>query len=215
MASATCGDQLGGLAGRQRSLGQPLGEALPLDEAHREVMLALVLADLEDRHDARMVEVGRRLGLGVEALDVGLVGELAGEDHLERDGAVEADLPGLEDDAHAAAGDLADDLVVAEVADAGGFGRAGCGRWILPEHRGGGLIVGRLGLVARRIAHRRHGVVLMDYIGRRSRTTVGCGPNGTNVGASETMDCGRTPWAFGPSRLSLGCSLIFIASSAC
>ena len=49
-------------------------------------MLALVLADLEDRHDARMVEVGGRLGLGVEALDVGLVGELAGEDHLERDG---------------------------------------------------------------------------------------------------------------------------------
>ena len=88
-------------------------------------MLALVLADLVDRHDARMVEVGRRLGLGVEPLDVGLVGELAGEDHLERDGPVEADLPRLEDDAHAAAGELADDLVVAEVADAGGFGCVG------------------------------------------------------------------------------------------
>ena len=87
-------------------------------------MLALVLADLVDRHDARMVEVGGRLGLGVEPLDVGLVGELAGEDHLERDGPVEAHLPGLEDDAHAAAGDLADDLVVAEVADAGRFGTA-------------------------------------------------------------------------------------------
>ena len=83
-------------------------------------MLTLVLADLVDRHDPRMIEVGRRLGLGVEALDVGLVGELAGQDHLEGDGAVEADLPGLEDDAHAAAGDLADDLVVAEVADADG-----------------------------------------------------------------------------------------------
>ena len=80
-----------------------------------------------------MVEVGRRLGLGVEALDVGLVGELAGEDHLERDGAVEAHLPGPEDDAHAAAGDLADDLVVAEVADVrwcGGPspGRCGCAK---------------------------------------------------------------------------------------
>ena len=95
-------------------------EALPLDEAHAEVMLALVLADLVDRHDAGMVEVGGGLGLGVEPLDVGLVGELAGEDHLERDGPIQADLPGLEDDAHAAAGDLADDLVVAEVADAGG-----------------------------------------------------------------------------------------------
>ena len=119
MASATLHHQLGRLAGRQRAVGQPLGEALPLDEAHREVMLALVLADLVDRHDARVVEVGRGLGLGVEALDVGVVGELAGQDHLQGDGAVEAHLPGLEDDAHAAAGDLADDLVVAEVADPG------------------------------------------------------------------------------------------------
>ena len=52
-------------------------------------------------------------------LHVGVVGELPGEDHLERDFAVEAYLPGLEDHAHAAARDLADDLVVAEVADAG------------------------------------------------------------------------------------------------
>ena len=93
MASADFQDQVGRLARRQRSVGQRLRQALPLDEAHREIMLALVLADLVDRHDARMVEVGRRLGLGVEPLDVGLVGKLAGEDHLERDGAVEADLP--------------------------------------------------------------------------------------------------------------------------
>ena len=91
----------------------------PSTKPMREIMLALVLADLEDRHDARMVEVGRRLGLDVEAADVGLVGELAGEDHLQRHRPVEAHLPGLEDDAHAAAGQLADDLVIAEVADAG------------------------------------------------------------------------------------------------
>ena len=76
------GHQRGRLAGRQRPVGQPLRQALALDEAHREVVLALVLADLVDRHDARVVEVGRRLGLGVEPLDVGLVGKLAGEDHL-------------------------------------------------------------------------------------------------------------------------------------
>ena len=75
-----------------------------------------------------MIEVGGRLGLGVEAFDIGVVGELAGEDHLERDGPVEAHLPGAEDNTHAAAGDLAEDLVVAEVADAGEIGRAGCGR---------------------------------------------------------------------------------------
>ena len=81
-------------------------------------MLPLVLTDLEDRHDARMVEIGGRLGLGVEAFDVVLIGELAGQDHLEGDNAVEADLPGLKDDAHAAAGDLPDNLIVAKVADA-------------------------------------------------------------------------------------------------
>ena len=86
-------------------------------------MLPLVLPDLEDRDDAGMVEVGGRLGLGVEAFDVGVVGELTGEDHLERDRPIEAHLPRLEYDAHSPAGDLADDLVVAEVADARPLGR--------------------------------------------------------------------------------------------
>ena len=138
---ADAADQFGRLSGRQRSIGQALGEALPLDETHAEVMLALVLADLVDRDDARMIEVGRRLGLGIEAEDVGLIGELAGEDHLQRDGPVEAHLPGLKDNAHAAAGDLADDLVVAEVADADRLGCVGIGRSGLAKPRGGGLVV--------------------------------------------------------------------------
>ena len=40
-------------------------------------------------------------------------------DHLQRHRAVEADLTGLVDDAHAASAQLSDQLVVAEVADAG------------------------------------------------------------------------------------------------
>ena len=85
-------------------------------------MLAFMLADFEDRHDPRMVQIGGGLGFGMEAFDVGVVGELAREDHLERDGAVEGHLPRLEHDSHAAAGDLADDLVISEVADARGRG---------------------------------------------------------------------------------------------
>jgi hypothetical protein len=96
--------QLGGFSCGQGAVAQAMRKALSFDEPHAEVMLALVLAHLEDRHDVRMVEVRRRLGLGVETLDVGLVGELAGQDHLEGHGAVEADLAGKEDDAHAAAG---------------------------------------------------------------------------------------------------------------
>ena len=119
MASATLSDQRRGLSRGERAVDQALGEALALDEAHAEVVLALVLADLEDRHDAGVVEIAGGLGLEVEPQDVGLVGELAGEDHLQGHEPIEAHLPGLEDDAHAAPRDLADDLVVAEVADAG------------------------------------------------------------------------------------------------
>ncbi len=79
-------------------------------------MLAIVRADLVDGHDVRVVEVGGGLGLGAEALHFRLGSETAGKDHLEGDDAVEADLPRLEDDAHAAAGDLFQQLVIAEVA---------------------------------------------------------------------------------------------------
>ena len=93
-------------------------------------MLAVVLADLVDGHDVRVVEVGRRLRLGAEALHVGRRRQLAGQDHLEGDDAVQAHLPRLVDDAHAAAGDLLQQLVVAEVAHRRprGHGRAlpGC-----------------------------------------------------------------------------------------
>ena len=106
-------------AGAARRRG-PSGQARPVDEAHAEVVLPVVLADLVDRHDAGMVEVGRGLGLGAEPRDVGLVGELPGQDHLEGDGPVEAQLPGLVDDAHAAAGDLAKQLVVAEATEHAG-----------------------------------------------------------------------------------------------
>ena len=68
-----------------RQRGSVLGEAAALDQLHAEVMLALVLADLVDRHDVGMIEIGRGLRLGVEALHVGGGGQLAGKDHLESD----------------------------------------------------------------------------------------------------------------------------------
>ena len=73
-------------------------------------MLTVVLTDFEDRYNPRMNDFSGRLGLGIKAFDVGLVGKLPSQDHLERDGAVEAKLPCLEDNAHAAAGNLANDL---------------------------------------------------------------------------------------------------------
>jgi hypothetical protein len=66
-----------------------------------------------------MVEVGGRLRFGMEALDVDLVCELAGQDHLQGDPAIQTDLSRLKHDAHATARELAADLVVAEIADVG------------------------------------------------------------------------------------------------
>ncbi len=55
------GHQRGCIARRQGPLGQTLREALALDKGHGEIMLAVVLADLKDPHNPRMVEVGGRL----------------------------------------------------------------------------------------------------------------------------------------------------------
>ena len=146
-------DQLGRLAWRQRAVRDLRRQACPLHEPHAEEVLTVVLADLVDRHDAGMIEIGSGFGFQVEALDLVFARELPGQDHLERDGPVEADLPRPVYHPHAAAGDLAEQLVVAEVADASGFGWSRRARpsWILPEHRGGGLIVGGSALVARAV----------------------------------------------------------------
>jgi hypothetical protein len=55
-----------------------------------------------------------RLRLRLEALHLLRRRQPAGQDHLQRDEPLEADLPGLVDDTHAAAGDLLQQLVLAE-----------------------------------------------------------------------------------------------------
>ena len=52
-------------------------------------MLAVVFADLVDRHDVGVIEIRRRLGFLAEALHVRLRGQLAFEDHLEGNDALE------------------------------------------------------------------------------------------------------------------------------
>ena len=95
---------------------EQLAERLAADELHREVVDAALLADGEDGHDVRMVDLGRGLGFVLEAGDVLFVdGGGSGQD-LEGDAAAEGDLLRLVDDAHAAAADFADEAEVAELA---------------------------------------------------------------------------------------------------
>ncbi len=70
---------------------------------------------VEDRDDMGMIEVCGRLRLGAKSAHLGLGGELPGEDHLQRHHPIEAQLPGLVYHPHPAAGQLLDDLIVADL----------------------------------------------------------------------------------------------------
>ena len=78
-------------------------------------------------------ELGDGLGLDAEARALVRAGVAAGEDHLEGDEAVELRLPGLVDDAHAAAAQLALNL------ETGDFGPARLALGL----RQSGLAIGR------------------------------------------------------------------------
>ena len=129
-------------------------------------MLAVVLAHLVDRHDARVVQKGDGLGLVLEPPELVVAGQQPGLDHLEGHGAVEADLPSLVDDAHAAAAQFAADFIVAEIADMSAAGRPGSDwpltRAVVPDGRpetGIGRVecgCGALGLGRRRPGRAEH-----------------------------------------------------------
>ena len=56
---------------RERSTRKPLLETTARHKSHREVWLAVNLADVVNRHDAGMVELGRGPRLVVETLNSG------------------------------------------------------------------------------------------------------------------------------------------------
>jgi hypothetical protein len=113
-------------SGRRRpALGpQPLQvgddqvEALAVDQLHGVVEVLAVLADVEDRHDVRVVHPRRCLGLALEADLCRVVARTGRGQHLESDAPAEGLLLGLVDDAHAAPADLAQDAVVAHLLQA-------------------------------------------------------------------------------------------------
>ena len=116
--------QRGGLTGRQGAGRQLPCKRRALDESHAVEGEAVTLAHIEDRHDPRMVEPGRGFGLATKSGEIGPAGEVAAQEHFEGDRAAEALLRGAVDDAHTAAADLLDQLVIAE----GGRKRRRAGR---------------------------------------------------------------------------------------
>ena len=78
-------------------------------------MPALVLTHFVNGHDVRMIQPGGGFGFGAEALDLAVIGEAPGQNHLERHDPVEAGLSRPPHRAHAAVGDFSQQFVVAEL----------------------------------------------------------------------------------------------------
>ncbi len=94
---------------RVRAIGQALlalderREVLPLDVVHREVRIAIGLAEVVNAQDVLVRDLARELDLALEALDHGFVLGDVRADQLERDLAVELLILDLVDGPHASA----------------------------------------------------------------------------------------------------------------
>ena len=100
-AGNLCGDP-GGFVEGQVACRQPLGERHAFDLLHHEVVVAVVVADVEQRADVRMVQRGDRLRLALQALaGAELTRQLRRQD-LDCDRASEAGVLRTVDLAHAA-----------------------------------------------------------------------------------------------------------------
>ena len=136
------------------TLGDCLREAAARDQFHAEIRLPVQLADFVDRHDVRMVQAGRGLGFGSEALQIRRTSQAAGPDHFHGHQAMEALLLGLVDHAHAALANLLEQVVIAKGAPlgwrrgSGGTAIGGCRKRRVPGKRSG--LENRLGDPAQR-----------------------------------------------------------------
>ena len=108
-------DHLDGAGGLQRAFPlQQLPEVRPLDEPHRHVEQALLLARMANRHDVRVIQRRRQPRLAAEPLTESVVlGEL-GSHHLQRDGQIKGHVRRPVDDAHPALAEHAVDAVAGE-----------------------------------------------------------------------------------------------------
>ena len=102
------------LLGREGALVQELSESPSLHELHHDVVGALVLPDVEDRRDVRVVQGRGGVGLPFEATSsLGVGGKLRRKD-LDRDCALEAGVLRLQDLTHTPRPDGREDLVGSE-----------------------------------------------------------------------------------------------------
>ena len=98
---------------------QPSNDAVQAgarNELHDEIVQTVLFARAIDLDNVRMVQPGSGAGLAAEALDRFRAQQEVTGQHLQCDAAAQRNLFGLENNAHAAATDLADNAVVTQLA---------------------------------------------------------------------------------------------------
>ena len=101
-----------GLADGQRAPADQVGERPAVEELHRDERPALVLADLVNRADVRVIQRGSGSRLAREAIERSARERQDIGQELERDVAAKLRVGGAIDHAHPAASELFEDLIV-------------------------------------------------------------------------------------------------------
>ena len=97
---------------------RPIRDRFPAGhEAHREIVLRLVLPDFVNRHDIRMMQIRRGVRFVLKQPQRRFPRQFAGQNHLHRHFALQADLPCAINHSHSAARDLLAQFVIAKAAD--------------------------------------------------------------------------------------------------
>ena len=107
-----------GIVERQRTSFEAVGKRSPLEILHDEIVDVTLLPHIEYRADMRMTQTGHRLCFPLESgLQFGLIGETPRK-NLDRDGAVQAFVPGAIHLAHSTGANRRDDFIRAQVGSA-------------------------------------------------------------------------------------------------
>ncbi len=104
----------GGASGGQRLISDHFRQRAAWDQVHRKVLLTFVLADIVDSDNIRMLETGGGDRFGSKTLHGTLTVELGERQQLHRNQAIQVELSGLIDHAHASFAKLLQQLVIAE-----------------------------------------------------------------------------------------------------
>ena len=100
---------------RQRAPLQPLGQRVPLQVLHDQEVDPVLLTDVVERANVRVVQAGDGLRLALEPLlEIGVRGDMLGED-FDGDRAVQAGVARFVHFAHPARAEWREDLIGAEL----------------------------------------------------------------------------------------------------